>query len=133
MSSPSANLPVVLVVEDDQLAVAMVKDALAGLPCEVQAARGAEEALRLLRGGPVALVIADHYLDGMTGLDLLVRLHERGEPAVRILMSAHLDKHVIQKAVNRAGIFRVLDKPLDRLTLRIAACEALRLPVRDYT
>jgi len=74
----------VLVVDDEQDIVAIVRDYLADAGYRVSTARSGEEALRLLRSIVPDLVVLDLGLPGMDGLDVTRRV--RSTSAVPIIM-----------------------------------------------
>ncbi len=81
-------------------------------------ASSAEEALRILESGPIAVFIADHRMPGMLGLDLLSIVQARAPTVVRILLTAHGDMPLLLDAVNRGTLFRFVAKPWDAVALR---------------
>ncbi len=81
-------------------------------------ASSAEEALRILESEPIAVIIADHRMPGMLGLDLLSIVQARAPSVVRILLTAHGDMPLLLDAVNRGTLFRFVAKPWDAVALR---------------
>jgi CheY-like chemotaxis protein len=73
-SSPIRSQPLILHVEDDKAQLDALKAVLEGNGFAVLQATTAEEALRLCRETPVSLVIADHMLGGVTGVELAGRI-----------------------------------------------------------
>jgi len=66
-------------------------------------------------GDLLALVLADHRLPGVTGVDFLVELHhQRGTAATRkVLVTGQADLDDTVRAVNAAGLDRYIAKPWD--------------------
>jgi two-component system NtrC family sensor kinase len=87
----------------------------------VTAASGAE-GLEILNGRPVALVLSDHRMPGMTGVDFLARVRELDPKTVRILVTAYGDAETLGAAINNGSIYRFVPKPWTpeemRVTLR---------------
>jgi len=85
------------------------------------AASGAE-GLALLNDRPVALVLSDHKMPGMTGVDFLARVRELDPKTVRILVTAYGDAETLGAAINSGSIYRFVPKPWTpeemRVTLR---------------
>lgn len=90
----------------------------------VLTAQSAEEGMRLLNENPVALVLSDHKMPGMTGVDFLARVRELDEQAIRILVTAYGDAETLGSAINDGRIYRYVAKPWNpdemRVTLRRA-------------
>ena len=81
-------------------------------------ANNAEEALAILREERVAVIIADHRMPGMQGLDLLSWVAEHRQETVRLLLTAHTDIPLLLDAVNRGILFRYVPKPWDADSMR---------------
>ncbi|WP_369211770.1 response regulator [Streptomyces flavofungini] len=109
----------VLVVDDD-VRVADVNAAyVAKIPGFHVAAKAhsAAEALRLVEGLPVDLVLLDHYLPDETGLSVVRRLRERGHQTDVIMVTAARDVATVQAAM-RHGALQYLVKPFSYAGLR---------------
>lgn len=106
MSHPSS----ILVVDDEPLNLQVFQYNFAE-QFPLLYASGAEEALALLEAHPVAVIIADHRMPGMLGLDLLALVARRFPAVVRILLTAHTDVPLLLDAVNRGDLFRYVPKP----------------------
>jgi response regulator RpfG family c-di-GMP phosphodiesterase len=87
----------------------------------ITAASG-EEGLRILNERPVALVLSDHRMPGMTGVDFLTRVRELDPKTIRVLVTAYGDAETLSVAINDGSIYRYVPKPWEademRLTLK---------------
>ena len=87
-------------------------------------ASSGEEALELLNTRPVAVIVSDHRMPGMSGTQLLARAREIAPETVRILLTAFGDAETLGQAINDGSIERYVAKPWDpevmRVTLRRA-------------
>jgi two-component system cell cycle response regulator DivK len=68
--APGAELPRVLVVDDNVLNIELVKYVIGTGHCRVEAAPGAERALSLIAAFEPHLILMDIQLPGMNGLEL---------------------------------------------------------------
>jgi PAS domain S-box-containing protein len=76
----------VLLVDDEDLVRASTADMLSDLGFSVTEARSAEEALRIVDGGLAPdIVVTDHLMPGLTGIELARALHQRLIPRVLIV------------------------------------------------
>ena len=77
--------------------------------------QAALDTLELLkpRGEPVALLISDQRMPGMTGVDFLERAREMYPEAKRVLLTAYADTEAAIQAINSARIHYYLTKPWD--------------------
>ena len=80
------RLPRLLLVEDSALARKVAVRALAGA-FQVSAVADAEAALAFFRPGAFDVVVTDHHMAAMTGLELLEQLRAIDPYARRVLMS----------------------------------------------
>src|SRR4051812_50187142 len=60
----------ILIVDDDELSLSMLENALRQAGHDVHAVRSGEDALRVLESGAARLVISDWEMPGMDGLQL---------------------------------------------------------------
>jgi two-component system response regulator HupR/HoxA len=73
-----------------------------------------EEALACLAAEPsVAVIVTDHRMPGMTGVELLRRSQERTPDAVRIVLTAYTDVDSLMEAINTGRIYHFVPKPWD--------------------
>jgi len=114
----------VLVVDDDAAHRRTVERALLG-ECAVIAASGGEEALALLEGGEVSLLLTDQRMPGMTGVELLARAAARHPRVVRLLFTAYAEVETLGEAINAGHVFAFLSKPWQPAELRLAVRRGL--------
>lgn len=107
------NEPRVLLVEDDAAIRQFVTLALEDLPVALHACATVDQALSVLREGPVSLVLTDLHLVGDSGLRLLERL--AADPALRgsarlAVFSGEGGAHM-PAAWAALGVWRLVPKP----------------------
>jgi CheY-like chemotaxis protein len=122
----SQPFSVLLVVDDDALARAFLRDEMEALGHVVLTARDAEEAKTLLeKVEDRVVVVLDLMLPGMNGVELLTRLHPRSATHLRfVLVSAsHLVERVAQ---DHPLVVGRLEKPIDisRLVQHVHAAQS---------
>jgi thioredoxin reductase (NADPH) len=113
--------PIILAVDDDvSVLEAVVQDLRRqyGNTYRVMRAAGGQAALDTLaqlksRDEPVALVISDQRMPGMTGVELLERTRAIYPDARRVLLTAYADTEAAIRAINTARIHYYLNKPWD--------------------
>ncbi len=74
-------------------------------------ARSGAEGLELLNREPVALVLSDHRMPGMTGSEFLARVAELDPKTIRIMVTAYGDVETLESAINDGSIYRFIAKP----------------------
>jgi two-component system chemotaxis response regulator CheY len=120
------SLPEVLIVDDDQLIRAMLRDALADVPCEVREADSGDAALAIIAQRKPALVLLDLVMPGKSGLDVLKSLKGKG---TRVVVLSALDTEGLVQQAMADGAHGFLGKPihpLDVQSLVRGALEAAR-------
>lgn len=102
--------PRVLVVDDEQVILYTVSDALRRAGYEVIGASSAEQALELIQDNPPDIALLDVSMPGMSGIDLSRRL--RAETEVPFLfLSAFGDRDIVKLATEN-GALGYLVKPV---------------------
>ncbi|HKF45969.1 MAG TPA: FAD-dependent oxidoreductase [Terracidiphilus sp.] len=113
--------PILLAVDDDiNVLEAVVQDLRRqyGADYRVMRAAGGQPALDTLsqvkaREEPVALLVSDQRMPGMTGVEFLERSMELYPDARRVLLTAYADTDAAIQAINTARIHYYLNKPWD--------------------
>ena len=116
--------PILLV--DDEPEILFSLRAMLRTEFELHTAEGGAEALEVLRGRPVHVIMSDQRMPRMTGVEMLTRAREVCPEAVRIIFTGYADLKAVVDGVNRAEIYRYLTKPWDPddlVTVLRQACE----------
>jgi signal transduction histidine kinase len=74
-------------------------------------ATNGEQGLEIINTKPVAMVISDHRMPGMTGTEFLARAAAIDPKTVRIMVTAYGDAATLQDAINNGSIYRFIPKP----------------------
>jgi len=126
---PVPPLPAILIVDDEVRSLEALRRALEE-DFTVFTARGADEALAVLRGEFVQVVVCDQRMPGQSGVEFLKRVRADWPDVVRIILSAYIEAESIIAGINEAGIWQYLMKPWrpDQLLLTLrSAVDAYRL------
>lgn len=127
MGSTLAAPPyLVYLVDDDLDEMARIAAVIAeSTDCLVKSFRSASEARAALLAEPVppTVVLCEQAMRELDGISFLASLRQDSPDTVRVLLTAHADKHSLVRAVNEGGVFQYVEKPWDR--------EALLLVVRN--
>ena len=108
-----------LCVDDEQAVLNQLEIQLKGHFeefCEFEYAESAEEALALYhelvrRGERLWLVICDQVMPGMSGDELLARLHEEDRQIIKVLLTGQAGLKSTIRAINHAGLNYYIEKP----------------------
>jgi len=121
MSQPS-----VLLVDDDQALLEGLRRAFRHEPFTVHVARDAAAGRVLLGGCAIDVLICDHALPGLAGVDFLVEVRRSYPDVISMLLTGHGDIEVAATALNRGDVFRVFAKPCHPRQLALAIGTALQ-------
>ena len=132
MTAEEPGLIRVLIVEDDEVFQRPLQRALEAAGCEVVAVPSAEDALAVLDRNTVDLLLTDHRLPGMDGVQLITRSKAMYPALAVIVMTAH---GTAESAVDarRHGADAYLVKPFAMPDLLVAlhgALEQQKSPAR---
>jgi thioredoxin reductase (NADPH) len=113
--------PIILAVDDDvSVLEAVVQDLRRQYGAEYRVLRAASGQAALdtlaqvkVRQEPVALIVSDQRMPGMTGVDFLERARADYPEARRVLLTAYADTEAAIHAINSARIHYYLNKPWD--------------------
>lgn len=89
----------------------------------VLCAGSAEQAMQMLACHDVGVVVAAPDLPDRSAADFLERVQDMYPETVRLLVCPRADFHGLAEVVNRAGVFRVLCRPVDPAALAHAVDE----------
>ena len=103
----------ILVVDDDAGLRDVLRSILLRIGHEVETAVDGTEALAKAVSADYDAAVVDYQIPPPNGLDVLNRLRDMQPRCVRLLMSGTLDLPVVEDAVNRGEIARVIRKPFD--------------------
>jgi diguanylate cyclase (GGDEF)-like protein len=118
-----SQLPKILIIDDEEQ-VRNLLVAVLGNAYECRTASSAEEALTALVSEAFDLVVSDIDMGGMSGIELVPKLHSMAPDTVVLMISGNQD---IETAINamRVGAFDYITKPLDLRHVEAAVDRAL--------
>lgn len=109
----------ILLVDDEANVCSALRRSLSREGYQIETCTNPVEALEKMKATPFDLVISDHLMPEMTGLDFLKRVRDRFPEAVRIILTGHADMQTAIDAINQGEIYRFLTKPWDDLELKV--------------
>jgi response regulator RpfG family c-di-GMP phosphodiesterase len=120
-----------ILVVDDELPVRLALTRVLGeAGYSVLGTDSGREALSLFEKYPIDLVISDHHMPEMSGIDLLKLVRVRHPHIVRMLLTGDKDPEITLRSINESEVYRFIRKPWnnsDLLTMMHFAFETVRL------
>jgi len=110
----------VLIVDDEENVRAALRRVLRKCPYDLLFAEGGPAALAIVEREEVDIVLSDHLMPGMTGLQLLRAVRHARPYAARMMLTGQADLETAMDAIRSGDIDRFLTKPWDDAELKVA-------------
>jgi response regulator RpfG family c-di-GMP phosphodiesterase len=118
-------IPRILLVDDEPNVLKAVRRIFMDDDLDITTAASGQEALDHLQSNPVDLILSDHNMPGMTGVDFLAKASELYPETVRMLLTGRGELDIVLQAINQGRIYKFFNKPWDDDDLRISILRAL--------
>jgi DNA-binding NtrC family response regulator len=109
----------ILIVDDEVHVCNALRRSLSRESYSITTSNDPLQALELMKTDRFDLVISDHLMPQMTGLEFLKIVHDRYPETVRITLTGHADMQTAIDAINQGEIYRFLTKPWDDVELKV--------------
>jgi len=116
-----------LLVVDDEKNVLDVLTRMFDRTCHVLTADSGTQALEILRGRRVDLLITDQRMPEMTGTQLIAQARSEGIEVTAILLTAYSSPQDLIAAINQGHVYRFVSKPWDINDLMLTVKNALEV------
>lgn len=100
----------ILIVDDEQANLRLL-DRLLSPEFEILTASSAAAGLEILEHVPVAMIISDQRMPGMTGVEFLKRAAVTAPQTVRIILTGYTDAEALVDAINSGVVYKYITKP----------------------
>jgi len=100
----------ILVVDDEVSNLNALRRALRS-EYNVFTATNSQDALTIMEQNDIALIIADHRMPGMTGVELLEKTLQRYPNTIRVILTSYTDEKLLIDAINMVHAHGYLTKP----------------------
>ena len=101
----------VLVVDDEEIVLAALRETLTREGYHVFTAPSAQEAAALLEQRSFSVVLTDQQMPKLTGLEFLAQVKQQQPDATRILITGALSLATVIDSINKGEIYRFIVKP----------------------
>lgn len=122
--APEKPARTLLLVDDEPHVLSAIARGLRSLGYHILTAPDADSALELLAGHEVGVILSDHRMPGMTGVELLSRVKTMYPRTVRMVLSGHADMGTVTDAIKLGAVYKYLTKPWDDAELSAIVQEA---------
>jgi len=121
----SANLGVILLVDDEPSVTDAMQRSLRREPFEFISATSGKAALDILASRHIDVVISDEQMPGMPGSKLLTLVRQKYPRAIRMILSGQASLEAAVRAINEGEVHRFFLKPCNPADLILAVRQAL--------
>src|SRR6187551_3024319 len=131
---PPDSRPRLLFVDDEQRVLNSMRIMFRRQFDLFLASHGAE-ALDIVKDKDIDVIVADHRMPRMTGVEVLSKVRTLSPRTVRILLTGYADLDAVEGSINESEVFRFLTKPCApkqlRETIELAARLAREAPAPE--
>jgi two-component system probable response regulator PhcQ len=108
----------ILVVDDEELFIEYIQRVMSDEHYNVITAASAQEGLDILEKQQVSMVISEYEIPLMNGLEFLEKVRIIYPNILTVMVTEHADIDLAIKAINEAGVYKFLLKPLDDIDFK---------------
>lgn len=124
--TPTERKPQVLFVDDEQRVLNSMR-IMFRREFDLHLASNGKEALDIIGSQDIDVVVADHRMPQMTGVEVLTRVRAMSPRTVRILLTGYADLDAVEGSINDGEVFRFLTKPCPPDQLRETVALAVKV------
>ena len=107
----------ILFVDDDKVLCFLFKRSFGNL-FNIEFAKDATEALEVMDSSSVNVILSDHHLPGITGIELLKMVKVKYPSTTRIFVTGSEDEEIRKTAERECEIAHFIPKPWDETKLK---------------
>ncbi|MDP3654390.1 MAG: response regulator [Rhodoferax sp.] len=115
--APPKPARTLLLVDDEPHVLSAIARGLRPQGYHILTAPDGDSALELLANHAVGVILADHRMPGMTGVELLSKVKASYPLTVRMVLSGHADLETVTDAIRLGAIYKYQTKPWDEAEL----------------
>lgn len=127
MATTSAQLPVLLCVDDEPGILKSLQRLFVGQAYQLQLATSGAQALELMQAQKIQIIISDMRMPQMSGAEFLAQAAQLQPDCYRILMTGYADLASTVQAINLGKIHRYVQKPWNNQELLTLVDEGLEM------
>ena len=126
MSGKKTTPETILFVDDDSSILLYTSAIFKNKGLRILAVNCALDALDIVKGQSVAVVVSDNEMPGMRGIELLTKVKEISPHTVKIMMTGSADLATALAAINSGEVFRFVLKPWTKTEMLLAVKDGIR-------
>ncbi len=115
----------IMFVDDEQNILNSLMRLFRNEDYEIFTATGGADALKIIEENEIALIISDHRMPEMSGVELLSKVVEVSPDTIRIMLTGYADLEASIDAINKGEVYRFITKPWKDEELRLTVRQSL--------
>jgi adenylate cyclase len=116
----------ILFLDDEQLILSALRRSLRREGFELFFSSDPFDAVKLVGQEKIDIVVSDHMMPQMTGVEVLALMRRLHSNTIRIMMTGQADRDATIRAINEGHIHRFIEKPWDDAALKAVLHETAR-------
>lgn len=117
----------ILALDDEQSILNSLKRLFMNEPYTIVTTTDANEAMDIIAKENIKVVLSDHRMPGITGVEFLGKVKEKKPDVIRILFSGYADFSAAEQAINIGEVYRFISKPWNTNELKETVRQAVGL------
>ncbi len=120
------SIPCVLLVDDEENILNALNRTLRKEQYRILTAKSGLEGLAHVEREKVTLVLSDHRMPGMEGVEFLSEVRKKSPDTIRLMLTGYADMQAVMNAINQGEVYRFITKPWDDEEIKFIVRDAIR-------
>lgn len=116
----------VLLVDDEENILNALNRVLRKEGYRILTAISGTDGLSIIDREKITLVLSDHRMPGMEGVEFLSEVRKRSPDTIRMMLTGYADMQAVVSAINRGEVYRFITKPWNDEEIKLILRDAIR-------
>lgn len=116
----------ILLVDDEENILNALNRALRREGYRILTATSGQAGLSIMERVKITLVLSDHKMPGMEGVEFLAEVKKRSPETIRMMLTGYADMQAVVAAINRGEVYRFITKPWNDEEIKLIIRDAFR-------
>jgi len=115
-----------LIVDDEENILNALNRTFRKEPYRIITAGSGLEGLSVFEREKITLVISDHRMPGMEGVEFLSEVRKKSPETIRLMLTGYADIRAVMNAINQGEVYRFITKPWDDEEIKLIVRGAIK-------
>ncbi len=116
----------ILLLDDEENILNALNRTLRREGYRIMTSTSGPEGLSIIEKEKITLVLSDHRMPGMDGVEFLSEVRKRSPDTIRMMLTGYADMKSVVEAINRGEVYRFITKPWNDEEIRLILMDAVR-------